>query len=176
MNEANNIEIMLDKLAGEIRLGKRPFMGAGRVVNDSACLELIEQIKATLPNELAKANLVLNEQEKILGDAEMRANEILDQAEAEANRMLNQNDIIAQAKSESQRIVAAAQAYAENLQKQYFARIADVMQNTENYLKSAGNGVTNAKYDLFRQMNSNNNAPQPNGQNVNNPDGNDMLP
>ncbi len=153
MNEMN-IEVLLAQLYEMIRVGKKPFMGSGKIIDDMAALKLVDNIRQALPNSIAEARVIIQEKDEILNDARANAEDILVSAEREANRILNESEIIKQAQSQAIKIVDDATNYANNIVDQSYRQIAEVMNNTEYYLRQTLDDVTASKQDLIKTMNT----------------------
>lgn len=153
MNEMN-IEILLGQLEETIRVGKKPFMGGGKIIDDMSALKIIDNIRQALPNSIAEARVIIQEKDEILNDARANAEDILVGAEREANRILNESEIIKQAQSQAVQIVDDATNYATNIVDQSYRQIAEVMNNTEYYLRQTLDDVTASKQDLIKTMNT----------------------
>ncbi len=148
----NNIEVMLDKLAEMIRLGKKPLIGNGRIIDDMVALDIIAAVKEALPDSIAEARVIIGQRDALIEDANRAANDILAGAEREANRMLSENEIIVQAREQAQKIVDDATAYANNVIDQSYNQIANVMNGAEYYLRQTLNDVSASKQELFKLM------------------------
>lgn len=148
----NNIEVMLDKLAEMIRLGKKPLIGNGRIIDDMSALDIIAPVKEALPDSIAEARVIIGQRDALIEDANRAANDILAGAEREANRMLSENEIIIQAREQAQKIVNDATAYANNVIDQSYKQIANVMNGAEYYLRQTLDDVSASKQELFKLM------------------------
>ncbi|MDY4592229.1 MAG: hypothetical protein SO434_02370 [Eubacteriales bacterium] len=148
----NNIEVMLDKLAETIRLGKKPLIGNGRIIDDMSALDIIAAVKEALPDSIAEARVIIGQRDALIEDANRAANDILAGAEREANRMLSENEIIVQAREQAQKIVDDATAYANNVIDQSYKQIANVMNGAEYYLRQTLDDVSASKQELFKLM------------------------
>ena len=148
----NNIEVMLDKLAEMIRLGKKPLIGNGRIIDDMSALDIIAAVKEALPDSIAEARVIIVQRDALIEDANRAANDILAGAEREANRMLSENEIIIQAREQAQKIVNDATAYANNVIDQSYKQIANVMNGAEYYLRQTLDDVSASKQELFKLM------------------------
>jgi len=85
-------------------------LSASCVIHRGEMLELLENIKASFPNDLAKAITILRQQSEILEEANLQADSIISQARDEVARLVEQTAIVTAAKKESQRILADATA------------------------------------------------------------------
>jgi len=110
-----NLIILLDKL--EEIIDKAPEIPlTGRVLLDSdELLELIEKIRNAVPEEVKRAELVSTEKDRVISEAQQRAERIIDQAKEQAARMLKESEIYRQAQQEAKQILAEAHKRAQEL-------------------------------------------------------------
>ncbi|NBU93715.1 MAG: ATP synthase subunit B/B', partial [Actinobacteria bacterium] len=91
----------------------------------------LEKVKASYPNDLAKAIAILRQQSEILEDASFQAESIISQARDEVSRLVEQTAIVSAAKKESQRILAEATAEGKRDKEEIEAYIDSRLANLE---------------------------------------------
>ena len=106
-------------------------LSASCVIHRGEMLELLENIKASYPNDLAKAITILRQQSEILEDANLQADSIISQARDEVSRLVEQTAIVTAAKKESQRILAEATAEGKRDKEEIEAYIDSRLANLE---------------------------------------------
>ena len=116
---------LIDRLEEMVAEGRRMPIGAGVVVDRRRLLDMVDQMRAALPNEIREAEDILT-----------RRNEIIERAEEEAAIKLRRaqeqvDDIL-----ENDSIVKAAQARAEMLVREAEARGDRMLLDTENQAKA----------------------------------------
>ena len=74
---------LVDQLEELVSTGRRVPFTAGVVVNEDEVLELIDRTRLGLPDELTQARHLLEDQRRVLVDAEQEAERILTRAETE---------------------------------------------------------------------------------------------
>ena len=105
--------------------GRRMPIGAGVVVDRRRLLDLVDQMRAALPNEIREAEDILKRKSEVLERADEEAKLKLSRAEAQAD------DII-----ENESIVKAAQARSEMLVREAEARGDRMLMDAETQAKS----------------------------------------
>jgi cell division septum initiation protein DivIVA len=105
--------------------GRRMPIGAGVVVDRRRLLDLVDQMRAALPNEIREAEDILTRRNEIIARAEEEAKIKLRRAEEQAD------DII-----ENESIVKAAQARSEMLVREAEARGDRMLMDAETQAKS----------------------------------------
>lgn len=83
------------------------------IVNEDRMLALIDQMRVQIPEEIKKAQQVINQRERILAQAQEQANRIIAQAREEAEKMIARDAIVAGAQQQADQIIAEAQRAAE---------------------------------------------------------------
>jgi cell division septum initiation protein DivIVA len=106
-------------------------LSASCVIHRGEMLELLENVKASYPNDLAKAITILRQQSEILEDANLQADSIISQARDEVSRLVEQTAIVTAAKKESQRILADATAEGKRDKEEIEAYIDSRLANLE---------------------------------------------
>lgn len=83
-------------------------LSASCVLNRGEMLQLLDQVKAAFPNDLAKAISILRDKDLILENAHEQADAVIAQARAEVARLVEQTTIVSSARKEATRILSDA--------------------------------------------------------------------
>ncbi len=105
----------LDKLEDFIANSKRIPLSSSVAVNEAEFYDLLDDIRATLPNELKQARLVSKERDRIVGEAQRKEEELLAKAEKRADSMVQQTEIVKQAELERDHLIEEAQEEARRI-------------------------------------------------------------
>lgn len=135
----------LDKLEDFIANSKRIPLSSSVAVNEAEFYDLLDDVRATLPNELKQARLVSKERDRIMGDATRKEEELLSKAEKRADSMVQQTEIIKQAElerdhlideanEESRRIIYDAEDIADRIFGELEASLIEVKDSTDEIL------------------------------------------
>jgi cell division septum initiation protein DivIVA len=116
---------LIDRLEELVAEGRRMPIGAGVVVDRRRLLDMVDQMRAALPNEIKEAEDILRRRDEIL----QRADE---EAKIKLRRVQEQVDDIL----ENESIVKAAQARADMLVREAEARGDHMLLDTENQARS----------------------------------------
>ena len=98
-------------------------LSASCVINRSELLQLLDKIKVSFPNDLAKAIAIQRDKENILEDAHEQADAIIEQAREEVARLVEQTTIVSSARKEANRILAEANIDGEKSREEIDAYI-----------------------------------------------------
>jgi cell division septum initiation protein DivIVA len=105
--------------------GRRMPIGAGVVVDRRRLLDLVDQMRAALPNEIKEAQDILNRRNEVLQRADEDAQIKLRRAQEQIDDLLSQDSIVRE-----------AQARADMLVREAEARCDRMLLDTENQAKS----------------------------------------
>jgi cell division septum initiation protein DivIVA len=106
-------------------------LSASCVINRSELLQLLDKIKVSFPNDLARAISIQRDKENILEDAHKQADAIIEQAREEVARLVEQTTIVSSARKEANRILAEANTDGEKSREEIDAYIDSRLANLE---------------------------------------------
>ncbi len=108
----NEVEQMLERASHHVANARAMPMSASVMINREELLDLLEDARDRLPEELKAARWLLKEREEFLARTRREGDEIVDQARKRAARMVERSEVVAQAQQHARRIVEDAQAQA----------------------------------------------------------------
>ena len=91
-----DIDYLIDRLEALMTSGKRVPLSNKVMVDEQECLDIIDQMRAVVPEEVRAAKRTLHDRERILGDADEEARQIVEQAEQERQIMLEREGLLAE--------------------------------------------------------------------------------
>jgi cell division septum initiation protein DivIVA len=140
MSYAEDLEA-LERMVAEAR---GVPLSASAVIPREEALNLIREIKATLPQEHQQAQEIVGQREHILTEAHEKASFIVEQAREERSRLLSRAEVVQAAEREAKRIVEEAQAKADTLAVQADdyadAKLANLEILLSKVLRTIGRG------------------------------------
>ncbi len=83
------------------------------VLDEDRMLDIIDQMRVTIPDEVKKAQQLLNQRDRILAQAQEEANRIVALAKEKADQMVERESIAKSAQTRANQIVAAAREDAQ---------------------------------------------------------------
>lgn len=136
---------LVDQLEELVTTGRRVPFTTGVVVNEDELLELIDRTRLELPDELVQARHLLEDQRRVVVEAEQEAERILMRADSEAQRvieeaqargavMVGDHAIAEQARAHAATILAEAEERAAKTCAEADAYARDVMVRLEDQL------------------------------------------
>ena len=125
---------LIDHLEYLVHRAKRVPFTHDVMIDEDEILDLLDQIHVNLPEEIKRARGILDEQEKMLSEAQQEAARISQGAAQKADEMLRDHEITRKSESHGKALVREAQQRAEEQRKQADEYAADVMQQLESHL------------------------------------------
>lgn len=106
---------LVDRLEELVAEARRMPIGQGVVIDRRRILELVDQMRSTVPWEVRDARDIVTEREAILEEARREAEGIIARAENEVQNMLQENSVSQQAERQAQLVIERAEQRAQEL-------------------------------------------------------------
>ena len=140
---------LLDELEKELSQTKKGLFSDKSLVDADACLDIIDELRESLPNELERAANIMKERRQILIDAEEEAKQCIAAAQKTAEEMISENEItrnaeigkkiIDMARQNAKEIKLSAKNYAVDLLTELKNRVGElegqITQDLEDFNK-----------------------------------------
>lgn len=135
---ATSVEELVDMLFTMIDEAKNAALSNGKcVIERDKALDLLDDIRAQLPVELAEAHKVISTRNEYIATARRDAEDIRRRAEAEARQRLENDEIMAAAKKRANDLMRQAEAQAKELKRGANEYCADLLKRTEEAIGDA---------------------------------------
>src|SRR5262245_31052190 len=105
----------LEQLEELVREAKSMPLSSSVLVNRDEVLEMIAEMRETLPEEIKRARWIVRDREELLAKARADGEGIVERAHEEQLRMARKEEVVARAQTESDRIHAEAEERAREL-------------------------------------------------------------
>jgi vacuolar-type H+-ATPase subunit E/Vma4 len=115
-------------------------------------LDIIDQMRITVPEEVKKAQQILTQRDRILAQAQEEAERTLNLARERAEQMVQQSTIVVEAQKEAERILNQAQQEAEHIRREADAYALQSLQRLEEELERLLRQVRNGIATLQKSM------------------------
>jgi cell division septum initiation protein DivIVA len=107
---------VIDRLESTVRQGGwMPF--GQRLVNFEQMLDLIEKLRASLPDEVGRAKQVTKDKDRLLSQAKEQADRIMEEASTTKTRLLDESEIAQQAERRAAAVVEEAETRAAHIRR-----------------------------------------------------------
>lgn len=124
------------------------------LVNQDEVLEIVEEMKRSLPEEIKQARWVVKDREELLAKARGEAEQIVEQARGEQLRMAQKEEIVERAKQEAERILEAADAEARTMKSDAEDYVDAKLAQFENVLRKVSEDLTESSQQIVRTIES----------------------
>jgi cell division septum initiation protein DivIVA len=105
-----DIMALIDKLEDLIATGKKVPLTNSVVVNEKDLYDIIDEVRATLPDELKQARWIVKERQEMIEEAEKEANRIIEEAREKASALAAETEVVKRAEKQAADILDAARA------------------------------------------------------------------
>lgn len=140
---------VLDKLEAYVHEGT--WLPAGyRVLSEERLIELVEKIRASLPVEVGRAQIIAKDQDRVLRAAQEKAQAIVDEAASKHSEMVDQNEIVQRARTTAEVVLREAEAAARKIREGADQYAAQLLGEMEGRLSSALGSVRKGRDALAR--------------------------
>jgi vacuolar-type H+-ATPase subunit H len=126
-----DIMFFVERLEGMLANGRKLPLTSSVVIDQAAALELIDELRHAIPEEVQSARRVNAEGERILERANQESEQIVARAHEQAAQLIDEQGLTEAAEVESGRIVAEAEADAETTRRGADDYAADVLLRLE---------------------------------------------
>lgn len=144
-----DILALVDRLEALVNEGWRVPFTVKTVINEVAFFEIIDQMRVSVPQELRRADELLENRESVMAAAAADAERIREEAREQAARLLDEHEVIAAARAEAERIKAQAQMDGEQARIGADEYALDVLSELESrlsaLLRTTSNGLASLK-------------------------------
>jgi cell division septum initiation protein DivIVA len=123
------------------------------VIERDKVLDLLDEIKAQLPTELAEAKRLVNARAEFIANAKKEADTIKKAAEEHARRLVEEQAILKTAKAKANEIISIAESKAAELKKAANEYADDALRRTESAIAEALDEVRQSRV-RFRSISS----------------------
>lgn len=136
---------LVDQLEDVLNRGWRIPLSSSLVVREEECLRLIDQMRISVPSAIKESERMLAERDRILADAQTRAEQIIAHAEQQAIQIVSEHYITERSRDEAERIITHGHAEAVRMVDEAEAYALDVLYRLRDQLSSsltqAENGI-----------------------------------
>ena len=133
------------------------------VVDEDRMLEVIDQMRIVIPDEVKKAQQVLSQRDRFLAQAQEEADRTIALARERAEQIASKDNVVVEAQRRAEQILNQARADAEATRRDADDYVVDTLvqlqDNLEKVLNQVRNGVLTVQQDQLRRGSVQNNPP-----------------
>ena len=131
-----DILYLVDRLENLIAGSRRMPLVNQIMIKESDILNIVDQLRTTIPDEIKVARRVIQEKERILAQAQADASTLLARAQEESERAIKREGLLLAAGERSQEILREAQEQAERLKDDADAYVGETLRSLRDHLAS----------------------------------------
>ena len=123
------------------------------IVDEDRMLDIIDQMRVAIPEEIKKAQQIITQRDRILAQAKEEANRTIALAREKADKQMEDNEIIQAAKIHAEGIIAQSQQDAQVAQREADKYILETLTGLELHLDrmvtQVRNGIKTLQDDIY---------------------------
>lgn len=118
------------------------------IVDEDRMLDIIDQMRIAIPEEVRKSQQVLSKRDRIIAQAQEKANRIQNLAQEESEDLVNRDSVVQQARKKAAHIAAEAEVQAETIRKEADDYVKETLTSLEIALERVLTQVQDGIYYL----------------------------
>ena len=127
---------VLDKLESYVHEGT--WLPAGyRILSEERLVELVEKIRASLPEEVGRAKVIARDHDRMIRAAAEKAQAIVDEAASKHEELVDESEIVTRARATADVVLREAEDRAASVREGADRYAADLLATLENRLAGA---------------------------------------
>lgn len=123
------------------------------IVDEDRMLDLIDQMRVAIPEEIKKAQQVISQRDRVLAQAKEEANRTIALAKEKAEKRLEDNEIIQSARIRAEQIIDQAHKEAASTQREADKYILESLTSLEvtidRLLSQVRNGINTLQREVY---------------------------
>ncbi len=131
-----DILYLVDRLENLIAGSRRMPLVNNIIVKESDILNIVDQLRTTIPDEIKQARRVIQDKERILAQAQADANALLARAREESEQAVNREGLLKAAEARSQEMMRRAEEESEQLKNEADGYVIETLRALRDHLTS----------------------------------------
>ncbi len=149
-----DIQHLVDRLEELLNSGKHVPLSALTLVDEQRALELIDQMRISIPEEIEKAKRVIRERDRVIAQANEEAARIRDLAREKSETLIQRDAITQAAQARASSIIEQSRQEANVIRQEADRYVMDVLSDLEDALGRTLNVVRNGISHVNRESSS----------------------
>ena len=144
---------LLNEIMGEIDDSRKSLFGNKKTIDVDFVLEILEEIRDALPEEIVYAQEVLKRMKEIIDQAEQKAKDILDGVDNRLAELIEEHRVTQLAYEKSNRMVDVAQKQAYEIRTNANDYAVNVLEDLSSYMKEYSDIIKENKSNFINKKN-----------------------
>lgn len=134
---------LIDRLEELFNAAKAVPFTHNVIVDEDRMLELIDQMRIAIPEEVKKAQQITAQRDRVMAQAQEEANRTLQLARDKADQMTQKDMVVQEAQRRADQIVSQARAEAEATRADADNYVVDTLMQLQDHIAKLSNQVSN---------------------------------
>jgi vacuolar-type H+-ATPase subunit H len=156
---------LIDRLEELFNESKAIPLTRNVMVDEDRMLDIIDQMRIAIPEEVKKAQQLLGQRDRVLAQAQEEANRTLDLARQKADQLVAKDMVMQEAQRRADQVLAQARAEAENTRADaddYVVQsLTQLQEELERISNQVNNGIRTVKEEQSRRAPASSSVSQP---------------
>ena len=109
------LEDLARQLEDIVRTAKNMPLSSSALIDRKEVLAVIETLRRSIPEELARARAIIHDQEEVIARAHDQAERVLERAQTEREKLLSKTEIVQAGSREAERMIQEAETIARRI-------------------------------------------------------------
>jgi F0F1-type ATP synthase membrane subunit b/b' len=151
-----DIQHLVDRLEELLNSGRHVPFSSQTVIDEQRALELIDQMRISIPEEIEKAKRVIRERDRIMAQANEEAARIRDLAREKSETLIQRDSITQAAQARATSIIEKSRQEANAIREEADRYVIDVLSDLADALKRTlgvvQNGIAHVEAESRRRQ------------------------
>jgi len=145
------IQHIVDRLESLLNESWLIPLTSNRIINEEEYLDIIDQMRITIPAEIKQAKRIQQERERIIAQAQEEAERIVAQAREQAASITHEHEVLKTAETKAEALLKQAQQQAEDVKAGADDYVVEVLSELEEQLMAFLTTVRNGLKAVQRE-------------------------
>ena len=146
-----DIQHLVDRLEDLIDEGRHLFGTRYTMVDEERTLEIIDQMRISIPEEIESAARTIQQRDRVLAEANEEAARIVQQARQHSEDLIDEQEMVKQAKVRAEYVIEQARIEAEKITREadeyVLLQLSQMEQQFAHTLDEIRNGIQLMQYE-----------------------------
>lgn len=146
-----DIQHLVDRLEDLIDEGRHLFGTRYTMVDEERALEIIDQMRISIPEEIESAARTVQQRDRVLAEANEEAARIVQQARQHSEDLIDEQEMVKQAKVRAEYVIEQARIEAEKITREadeyVLLQLSQMEQQFAHTLDEIRNGIQLMQYE-----------------------------
>src|SRR5258708_14028305 len=129
-----DIQHLVDRLEDLVDEGRHVPLTKMTMVEEESALEIIDQMRISVPEDIEKANRVINQRDRLLAQANEEAARVVELAREKSETLIQRDSVVQAAQNRAANIIEQARQDASTIRAEADGYVLEVLSELEGHL------------------------------------------